>query len=110
MSERFRAVEWMREKRSLTDKEDRELTWPEKSGERRSFWSYPLWQRLKKAVVEPAAAEGLTPGASRDRGSRCVPMRLTLVASDASLLDVARRRAKSITVGRTGTRAGGRRR
>lgn len=61
MSERFRAVEWMREKRSLTDKEDRDLSWAEKSRRTEQLLEQdPLWQRLKKRVIAPAPA-GLVP-------------------------------------------------
>ncbi len=57
MNENFRAVEWMREKRSLTDEEDRDLTWREKTRRTEKLLEKdPLWQRLKTRVIAPTPA------------------------------------------------------
>ena len=62
MSEPFHAVEWMREKRTRIDEEDRGLGWEEKS--RRTLERLegdPLWQRLKHRVASPAPPIGSRP-------------------------------------------------
>jgi hypothetical protein len=55
MNDRFRAVEWMRQKRTLTD--NLGLTWPEKSRRTQQLLEEdPLWQRLKKRAIAPVPA------------------------------------------------------
>lgn len=55
MTEAFRAVEWMRERRTKIDEEDRDLTWEQK-GERteEALRADPIWRRLKGRVARSA--------------------------------------------------------
>ena len=56
MKKSFDAVAWMRQRRTAIEKEDRGLTWEEKSRKTLDLLrGDPLWERLKKRVVEPAA-------------------------------------------------------
>lgn len=57
MSEIFRAVEWMRERRKRIDDEDAGLIWAEKSRKTEaSLAGDAVWQRLACRVTKPRAA------------------------------------------------------
>lgn len=59
MKKSFDAVAWMRQRRAAIDKEDKGLTWEEKSRKTLGVLEGdPLWERLKSRVVEPATPAG----------------------------------------------------
>jgi hypothetical protein len=54
MTKRFHAVAWMRKRRTEIDKEDKGLTWEEKSRKTADLLhDDPLWKRLKRRVAAP---------------------------------------------------------
>ena len=61
MKKTFDAVTWMRKRRTEIDEEDRELSWDEKRKKTRNLIEKdPLWLKLKKRLVEPAAVPDWT--------------------------------------------------
>ena len=61
MSETFRAVEWMRQRRVCIDEEDKGLPWSVKSRRtEQALEGDPLWERLRNQVVRPRSL-GLPP-------------------------------------------------
>ncbi len=56
MKKVFDAVAWMRKRREEIDKEDQGLSWEEKHEKTRKLLEKdPLWQTLRKGLVEPAS-------------------------------------------------------
>ena len=56
MKKVFDAVAWMRKRREEIDKEDQELSWQEKHEKTRELLEKdPLWQTLRKRLVEPTS-------------------------------------------------------
>ena len=54
MKKTFDAVAWMRKRREEIDREDQGLSWEEKHEKTRKLLEKdPLWQSLKKRLVEP---------------------------------------------------------
>ncbi len=57
MKKTFDAVAWMRKRREEIDKEDQGLSWKEKHEKTRKLLEKdPLWQSLRKRLVEPTSA------------------------------------------------------
>lgn len=57
MSEVFRAVQWMRERRKRIDEEDTGLSWTEKSRKtQESLAGDAVWQRLARRVTKAGSA------------------------------------------------------
>ena len=56
MKKIFDAVAWMRKRREEIDKEDQGLSWKEKHEKTRKLLEKdPLWQSLRKRLVEPTS-------------------------------------------------------
>ena len=56
MKKTFDAVAWMRKRREEIDKEDEGLSWEEKHKKTRKLLEKdPLWQSLRKRLVEPTS-------------------------------------------------------
>ena len=56
MKKKFDAVAWMRKRREEIDKEDEGLSWEEKHEKTRKLLEKdPLWQSLRKRLVEPTS-------------------------------------------------------
>ena len=58
MTEKFKAVEWMRQVRAQIDAEDEGLGWSDKHRKTlRILEKDPLWQKLKNRIAVPRTSE-----------------------------------------------------
>jgi len=58
MTEKFKAVEWMRRVRAQIDAEDEELRWPDKLQKTVEILEKdPLWQKLKSRLRDPRTGQ-----------------------------------------------------